>query len=137
MIDEIKDFLQANRHCVLATSYEDKPYCSLMAYICDNSCKTIYMASYSDTRKVFNLKNNNNVSLIIDSRGTDLPKALTVEGKYINQNNNDYKILSDNFINKHPYMESFLNDDSVEFIGVEIKAFTYIKGLKDPFYLRI
>ncbi|MGM0418542.1 MAG: pyridoxamine 5'-phosphate oxidase family protein [Thermodesulfobacteriota bacterium] len=137
MLNEIKSFIKDNRHCVLATSNEDTPYCSLMAYISNDECTKIYMASFADTRKVKNLKKNKNLSLIIDSRGTDNPKALTIQGEFAKTDKNLYDSVLEKFIRKHPGMESFLSNEDIELISVNIKAFMYIKGLENPYYIEV
>jgi general stress protein 26 len=137
MLEEIKSFINENSYCVLATSNKDIPYCSLMAYLNNDDCTKIYMASYSDTRKVKNLKKNKNLSLIIDSRGTNRPGALTIQGEFVETDKNIYELIFKKFLKKHPGMETFLSNENIELISVDIKAFMYIKGLEDPYYIEV
>jgi len=132
---EIKKFINANTHCVLATSNDNIPYCSLMAYINNEECTKIYMVSCSDTRKVKNLRKNKNLSLLIDSRQDKSPIALTVQGEYADIDKKSYDPVIKKFLKKHPGMEYFLSKENIELISVNIKAFMYIKGLEDSFYI--
>ena len=44
MIERMKELVRRKDICVLATVAENKPHCSLMAYVTDDECKEIYMA---------------------------------------------------------------------------------------------
>jgi nitroimidazol reductase NimA-like FMN-containing flavoprotein (pyridoxamine 5'-phosphate oxidase superfamily) len=46
----MKALVKENDIWVLATASADAgPYCSLMAYVCDEVCRKIYMATYRST----------------------------------------------------------------------------------------
>lgn len=135
LLSEIKNFIKDSKHCVLATSNEGIPYCSLMAYINNDDCTQIYLASYSDTQKVKNLKKNKNLSLLIDSRGSQSPKALTVQGEFLETDKGLYDFVFKKFLKEHPEMKSFLSSEKIEFISVNFKAFMYIKGLEDSYFI--
>jgi len=135
LLSEIKKFIKDSKHCVLATSNEGIPYCSLMAYINNDDCTQIYLASYSDTQKVKNLKKNKNLSLLIDSRGSQSPKALTIQGEFLETDKGLYDFVFKKFLKEHPEMESFLSSEKIEFISVNFKAFMYIKGLEDSYFI--
>ncbi len=87
ILDEMKSLLMDNSMCVLATSSDNRPHCSLMAYITDDQAKNIYMATLNTSRKYKNIEQNPHVSLLVDSRvfgksdsGAGTIKALTVTG---------------------------------------------------------
>jgi hypothetical protein len=44
----MKSLLKANSMCVLATSSDDKPHCSLMAYVTDDEGDTLFFLKSSD-----------------------------------------------------------------------------------------
>ncbi|MDY0361424.1 MAG: pyridoxamine 5'-phosphate oxidase family protein [Desulforegulaceae bacterium] len=135
LLSEIKKFIKDSKHCVLATSNEGIPYCSLMAYINNDDCTQIYLASYWDTQKVKNLKKNKNLSLLIDSRGSQSPKALTIQGEFLETDKGLYDFVFKKFLKEHPEMEPFLSSEKIEFISVNFKAFMYIKGLEDTYFI--
>ena len=70
MLEKMKNFIKNKNICVLSTVSDNKPYCSLMAYISDASCEEIYMVTHKNTTKFRNLQKNPSVSLLIDSRET-------------------------------------------------------------------
>ena len=86
MFEKIKALVKEKDICVLSTVSEDaRPHCSLMAYVSDEKCREIYMATHSATRKYKNLMHNSSVSLLIDSREItprQQAQALTVSGAF-------------------------------------------------------
>ena len=70
MLEKMKNFVKKKNICVLSTISGNKPYCSLMAYITDETCKEVYMVTHKNTTKFNNLQKNPWVSLLIDSRET-------------------------------------------------------------------
>ena len=49
MIEQIKQLVKDEKFCVLATVSDSRPYCSLMAYISEEDCRKIYMATLKNT----------------------------------------------------------------------------------------
>ena len=68
MLEKMKNIMRSQDICVLATVSEDKPHCSLMAYLTDDDCRTIYMITHKHTTKYRNLTANPSLSLLIDTR---------------------------------------------------------------------
>jgi len=58
MLEKMKELVRKKNICVLATVSDYKPYCSLMAYITDATCKEIYMVTHKNTTKFNNLQKN-------------------------------------------------------------------------------
>ena len=82
MLEQMKALARDKNMCVLATIAKAKPYCSLMAYVADESCEEIYMVTHRKTQKYQNLIENPAVSLLIDTREMTprtWTQALTVE----------------------------------------------------------
>ena len=86
---EIRDFirqvLSANRFAVLATVSEGKPHSSFVAYTASGDSLQLIFATYRHTRKYANLKQNNQVSMLIENskdRSTEIT-VLTATGKAV------------------------------------------------------
>ncbi|MGB2928446.1 MAG: pyridoxamine 5'-phosphate oxidase family protein, partial [Desulfobacterales bacterium] len=58
MLEKMKNFVRKKNICVLSTASGNKPYCSLMAYITDATCKEVYMVTHKNTTKFKNLQKN-------------------------------------------------------------------------------
>lgn len=84
MLEKMKALVKEIDICVLSTvSVDATPHCSLMAYVVNEKCREIYMATRTTTKKYENLLHNSSVSLIIDSweiTHLQQAQALTLNG---------------------------------------------------------
>ena len=137
----IRHLIQNKNICVLATIAGNKPYCSLMAYVTDNSCRDIYMVTHRQTTKYRNLIANPNVSLLIDSRETrprSRAQALTVTGEsQIISDDAELKAIRERLLAAHPHLESFMADPDAAIIRVTVKNLLFLDGLTDAQYVRL
>ncbi len=138
MRKDIRDLIQSNNVCVLATVSEGKPHCSLMSYVTDTDSREIYMVTQKETKKYRNLAGNHSVSILIDTRQTDSKneiKALTITGTFqdgIDENKkSDIKI---SLLKINPDLKDFIDDPASEIIVVHVKTVQLLDGLKDSFF---
>lgn len=139
MNEKIKQLIKTQKACVLATASEGKPYCSLMAYIADENCRSIYMVSKRNSRKFKNLLDNPWVSLMIDTRNetSDAEEqiALTIEGVFEPiVEDNKRESIKNRLLKIHPYIKSFLELPDAEIFCIRIKAFLLLDGLLNSYY---
>lgn len=124
--------------CVLATDTGGKPYCSLMAYVTDESCEEIYMVTHRNTQKYKNLMENPVVSLLIDSREItprDRVQALTVEGSF-------HEIADDAkrsrvrkmLLKTHPQLADFIDHADAEIFCIKVGSFLLLNGLSETHF---
>lgn len=141
MINVIKGLVKSGRICVLSTVSGDRPYCSLMRYICDDPCTEIYLVTHRSTTKYQNLMSNPHVSLLMDTREKeDLSevRALTVEGCFAPINDPQAEdALRRRFIDRHPDLKAFAEDPDAELLRIEIDSFLLLNGLQDAHYIRL
>jgi nitroimidazol reductase NimA-like FMN-containing flavoprotein (pyridoxamine 5'-phosphate oxidase superfamily) len=130
--------------CVLATVSGGMPHCSLMAYVVDEGCREIYMATFKNTTKFSNLMKNPDVSLLIDTReehaGPLRPeaKAMTVDGTFQEIEDEDRKNrIRVKLLEKHPHLESFLAHPDAEVFCIKIRSFLLLDGLTDAHFEEI
>lgn len=136
MHQAMQKLLRQQDLCVLATSSPDGPHCSLMAYICDDDCATLFMVTLKDTRKFINLQSNDTVSVLIDNRlaGKDRQtmQALTLRGRF--------RLLSEqallaktrrSFLARHPHLTAFASRDEACFFAVDIESLQLLTGATD------
>lgn len=135
MREDIKALIQSRRHCVLATAYENQPYCSLMAYAASPDSIRIYMVTSRDSRKFRNLKENPRASLLIDSRDLEAAQALTIEGGFEEINTDAAKkeirklLLAD-----HPQLKNFTDQPDAGYICIHLRSLIFLNGLTDAYY---
>ena len=112
MLEEMKILAREKNMCVLATLTGSKPYCSLMAYVTNNSCTEIYMVTHRQTRKYQNLIRNPDVSLLIDTRDKSPPsaaRAMTVAGVFQKiKDPTKGKKVRRKLLSAHPHLIEFM-----------------------------
>ena len=75
--NEIK-FIRENELCRLATSFKDKPHVVPVSYIYQDNF--LYISTDYNTKKLFNIKRNSNVSLTIDNYKPKFNKGIAING---------------------------------------------------------
>ena len=141
MLEKMTALVSKKNVCVLATVSDNKPYCSLMAYITDGSCKEIYMVTHKNTTKFNNLQKNPSVSLLIDSRETQPrsnAQALTIDGVFIPLiDDNKRQNIRDRMLESFPHMKNFLHHPESEIIRVKINSFLLLDGLTESHFVSL
>ncbi|MGD8520661.1 MAG: pyridoxamine 5'-phosphate oxidase family protein [Desulfobacterales bacterium] len=141
MLEQMKALTREKNMCVLATIAGAKPYCSLMAYVADESCEEIYMATHRKTQKYQNLLDNPAVSLLIDTRETSRrarTRALTVEGTFHRIKDETKKNrVKEILLKTHPHLKEFVDHPDAELIRIKINAFLLLNGLSDAHYVQL
>lgn len=142
MLEKMKALVKEKDICVLSTVSKDAtPHCSLMAYVVDEKCREIYMATHSTTKKYKNLLHNSSVSLLIDSREiTPLQQsqALTVSGVfqpiYDAHKRDRVKAL---LLRQHPHLKDFVNNPNTIMICIKVKSLQLLNGLTDSHFVNL
>ena len=141
ILEKMTALVSKKNVCVLATVSDNKPYCSLMAYITDGSCKEIYMVTHKNTTKFNNLQKNPSVSLLIDSRETQPrsnAQALTIDGVFIPLiDDNKRQKIRDRMLESFPHMKNFLHHPESEIIRVKINSFLLLDGLIESHFVSL
>jgi len=134
MLATMQEMLRSHDLCVLATAAENRPHCSLMAYVCDDAARYVYMVTYRHSLKFRNLQDNPAVSLLVDTRGGGGAeiKALTAAGVYEPlQDPAAIEAARSRLLAAHPRLEVFLKSDGAEIIAVRLSSFLLLDGLTE------
>ena len=144
MIEQMKQIVKDDKFCVLATSSDNKPYCSLMAYAPSNDCSRIYMVTRKDSVKFGNLLKNSSVSLLIDTRKNsrdginNKTKALTVTARFCEiRDESEHEKAKNMLLEKHPDLNIFLDDPEACIFAVDISSFLLLTGFSDSCYAEL
>ena len=142
MLETMKAIARENSMCVLATVSADAiPHCSLMAYTIDEACQEIYMATQPSTRKYKNLQQNPAVSLLIDTRETQLRqqiRALTVEGVCQTVDNEKSKTqVMNKLLKRHPHLKDFFSHSDIVFLCIKLRSFLLLNDVSESHYAEI
>ena len=125
---------------VLATVSENKPHCSLMAYLCNDLCTEMYMVTYRNTQKYKNLAKNPAVSMLIDTRVNRVRdrediKALTINGQY--QALKDPKkeaAVRQRMLKQYPHLREIIQHKDGEILVIKITSFLLLNGPTDAHF---
>ena len=140
MLEEIKRLIKEKDVCVLATVSEGSPHCSLMNYVVDDHCKEFYMVTKKNTRKYKNFTENKSVSILVDTReeytgpSRAHAKAITVTGVFEKMEDEKKAIVKLKLLQRHPYMNEFIESKDSEIFCVKISSFLLLSGLTDAYY---
>ena len=133
MLGDMQALAREKKICVLATITDNKPYCSLMAYVTNRACTEIYMVTHRQTQKFENLLANPAVSLLIDTRDTSPrseARAMTVEGIFKKITDPDKALkVRQKLLSAHPHLKEFMGHPEAEVIQIKIKSFLLLDGL--------
>lgn len=124
---------------VLATTSQEGPHCSLMAYICNPDCTELYMVTLKETRKFSNLQGNALVSVLIDNRLASQDRrtmqALTVRGRF--RMLFDPPALADirnRFLARHPHLAGLATSEGACFFAIAIESLQLLTGATEASY---
>ena len=144
MHEEIERVIQQKDICVLATVSENEPYCSLMNYVASDDCREIYMVTQKSTQKYRNLNANHSVSLLVDTR-EEYPgprrsegQAITISGVFQKmEDENKKERVKSRFLEKHPYLNAFMEDEDSEIICIKVSSFLLLDGFTHAHFEKI
>jgi nitroimidazol reductase NimA-like FMN-containing flavoprotein (pyridoxamine 5'-phosphate oxidase superfamily) len=141
MLNRIKAILGENSLCVLATCSENRPHCSLMAYLYDIRENILYMMTLRTTQKYRNIRQNPWVSVMVDTRshdcGRDNIQALTVSGYCSLLVGAPIRsdIIS-RMVDRHPHLLELSNHADLEVLIIHSTAFLLMDGaMKSHYFL--
>ena len=141
MNERMKAVVQGEDICVLATTADGVPHCSLMAYITDASCTNLCMVTHRSTQKYLNLLANPEVCVLVDSRRVDGDrgrgsiKALSVKGTAtLIEDASDRARVVREFISAHRHLADFARHPEAVFFMVHIKTLQLLDGATEATY---
>jgi len=140
MIERIRKIIRSENSCVLATTCEDTPLCSLMFYTANDDCTEIYFLSSTETEKAKNISANSTISLLIDTRNNhskdDFSRAcaVTVSGRCDQIDDSESSVLKNKFCISHPYMKEFASKPETCVFRVRPNSFLLLDGPFESFF---
>jgi nitroimidazol reductase NimA-like FMN-containing flavoprotein (pyridoxamine 5'-phosphate oxidase superfamily) len=123
--DRMKYLNETERHAVLATVFQGKPYSSIVAFALTKDMKGALFATPKDTRKYKNLLKNKHVAFLIDNRkNTDRAYAgsesVTILGTAQTvRRGKRWQELFRIFVRKHPALKEFVKARSTALILIK------------------
>ena len=144
MLEKMKDIVQRNDLCVLATISEGKPHCSLMSYVTDDDCSEFYMITLPATKKYRNLEGNSAASLLIDTREDDRDRkrqdirALTVSGVFRSIDEKEkVAFVLQKLLQRHPHLKEFAESGEARVFAVRATSFQLLEGISRSYFVEL
>ena len=143
VLEKITSMIKNKDMAVLGTASEGKPYCSLMAYVCNDTGTQIYMVTYRNTQKYKNLQSNPAVSILIDTRDEDIPdrsfiKALTIAGMYEEVTKKQEKArIREKLLDRHPHLKNIIHHEDGEIFAITITSCLLLDGPTDAHFEKV
>lgn len=137
VVQSIKELCEDQSFGVLSTKGTDQPYSSLIGFATSYNLEYIVFATPVQTRKFNLLTHNEKVSVLIDNRSNQPDSinrisALTAIGSVtvLNQES-DIKKWSNVLINKHPYLDKFINASSTAIVLIKVSKYFYVRRFQE------
>ncbi|MCX6012354.1 MAG: pyridoxamine 5'-phosphate oxidase family protein [Chloroflexi bacterium] len=123
----LKEVISSQYFAVLNSLGEGLPYSNLVSFAISDDLKSLVFVTNRNTRKYKNIKQNTNVSLLIDNRTnqpSDISQALaiTVIGA-AHEELNDKSGLHAVFLTRHPQLKQFMEDHKNAIIVINVKEY--------------
>lgn len=138
MLNRMRTLVCSNNFCVLATALDNKPHCSLMAYVADEDCREIYMVTRKYSQKYRNLKANRSVSLLIDTRGEgtrDSTQALTISGTFAPiADRIGRQTAAARLVDAHPHLKTLLSEPDAEIVRIKVESLLLLDGIDEAHF---
>ncbi len=138
MLETMKSLVCKKNLCVLATTDNHAPHCSLMVYLADESNERLFLVTPRTSRKFRNIQNNPRVSLLIDTRDDrqhDATSALTITGTCeILPSGEKSEQMKVAFAKQYPHMADFVHKSDVAVVCVQIESFLLLEGPEHAHY---
>jgi nitroimidazol reductase NimA-like FMN-containing flavoprotein (pyridoxamine 5'-phosphate oxidase superfamily) len=132
VLARLKRFDRTQRHAVLATTSNDRPHASLVAFALTPDQRGLLLATPRGTTKYRNMVKNNRVSLVIDNRGNNKKdylgaEAFTIYGRAREVRQKQVRAaLTDVLTSKHRSLREFINAPTTALILVKIDRCLHI-----------
>jgi nitroimidazol reductase NimA-like FMN-containing flavoprotein (pyridoxamine 5'-phosphate oxidase superfamily) len=123
--DALQQVLVTQRFAVLATQLNDQPYINLVAFATSEDHSLILFATSRNTQKYRNIRENEKVAILIDSRRNDPSDftgamAITALGSAHEVAKDRKDIPVQNYVDRHPNLKEFIRKPETVIISVKI-----------------
>jgi len=123
----LKEVIGTRYFAVLNSVGEGQPYSNLVSFALNNNLKSLVFVTDRNTRKYRNIKENNNISLLIDNRTnqpSDISKAIaiTVIGNAREELEQENRLKAV-FLTRHPQLQQFIDDPNNALILVTVSEY--------------
>ncbi|MBF0302746.1 MAG: pyridoxamine 5'-phosphate oxidase family protein [Desulfamplus sp.] len=128
----VDETLKSVKLAVLATEHDGQPHTSLVAITPIEDCRRLVFATYRNTLKYQNLKDNPKVAVFINGMGNkESEVVLTAVGKAEDVRFSEKNKYLNAHRKRHPELDDFLNSSDCALICITIKLYQVVRGIND------
>jgi len=128
----VDETLKSVKLAVLATEQGGQPHTSLIAVTPIEGCRQLIFATYRNTLKYQNLKNNPKVAVFINGMDTkESGVVLTAVGKAEDVGLTEKKQYLHSHKERHPELDDFLNSSDCVLVCIKVKSYQVVRGIND------
>ena len=123
----LKSILTSQYFAVLNSLSESLPYSNLVSFAATDDLKSLVFITDRNTRKYRNIRQNKNISLLIDNRAnqpSDLERAIAITVIGTTQevliNNSSLQTI---FLHRHPHLKKFIDQLNTALMLVTVREY--------------
>nr|WP_300004255.1 pyridoxamine 5'-phosphate oxidase family protein [Tissierella sp.] len=137
MIEKINIMIRTQDFGVLATQGDDECYTSLISYSSGSRLKTMVFATPIKTKKYESIEKHKNVSILVDNRSNnssninDIAAITAIGSARILEDKDEIKVWSKILVDKHNYLDDFIDAESTAIVLVDIKNYSYVSSFQE------
>ena len=140
--DQIRELFITQNLAVLSTHFSGQPYASLVAFVGKSDLKKIFFVTSRTTRKFENLSADPRVAILINSSSnleSDFHEAVSVTalGTSKEIHGAEKNEVLNQYLAKHPYLESFATSPTCAVVGVAITTYVMVKNFQQVMELHM
>lgn len=132
----LRSLFTSQKLAVLATSGDNQPYCSLMAFAVTDDFKHMIVATKRHTRKYANIQQNPRLSMLVDNRKNqpdDFQQAVavTILATASEPPPAELQHLLNLYLFKHPYMRSFCQAPDCAVLKLTVERYLVVSSFRN------
>jgi heme iron utilization protein len=132
----LRSLFTSQKLAVLATSSDDQPYCSLMAFAVTDDFKHMIVATKRQTHKYANIQQHPRISLLVDNRKNQADDfqqavAVTILATASEPAPAELQQLLNLYLFKHPYMRSFCQSPDCAVLKLAVERYLVVSSFRN------
>jgi nitroimidazol reductase NimA-like FMN-containing flavoprotein (pyridoxamine 5'-phosphate oxidase superfamily) len=133
---------EAQSLAVLSTCRQGRAYGTLIGFAATADFGRIVFATLRHTRKYANIRDNEHVSILIDSRTNQVDDfrdavAVTAIGTAREVTGQERKALAELYLKRHFYLKDFIGDPNCAVIAVEVHRYILVSQFQQVFEMEM
>jgi nitroimidazol reductase NimA-like FMN-containing flavoprotein (pyridoxamine 5'-phosphate oxidase superfamily) len=129
--ERLRKLVESQSLAVLSTCRQGGAYSSLIGFIVTDDLSRIVFATLRGTRKYTNIQDNENVSVLIDSRSNRIDDfreavAVTAVGTAGEVTGQERDVLAKLYLKRHYYLKDFIGDPNCAIMTVQVHRYILV-----------